>query len=66
MFLILFLQLFMRFLAILVTAVIPNPYLIILFALMLPLLLGFRYYYITTAREVKRLEALGKLSCAAQ
>ena len=45
-----------------IIAVIPNPYLLIVFVILLPLLLGFRYYYITTAREVKRLEALGELS----
>ena len=54
-----FLQLGMRFLAIVITAISSNPLLILLVAVLLASALAFRWYYLKTAREIKRLEALG-------
>lgn len=51
----------MRFLATIVTVVFAIVYMIIVVALLLVLLVGMRWYYIKTARDVKRLEALGQL-----
>ena len=53
------LQLAMRFVAILVTAIASNPYLPIVIAALIVFFLGFRWYYLKTARDVKRLEAVG-------
>ena len=50
----------MRFVAILVTAAVSNPYLIIAIVILIVVFVGFRLYYIKTARDVKRLEALGQ------
>ena len=50
----------MRFVAILVTAAASNPYLIIAVVVLIVVFVGFRWYYISTARDVKRLEALGQ------
>ena len=57
----LFLQLFMRCAAIIVTAMVSNYLLIIFVAVFLFFTVGFRWYYLKTAREVKRLEAIGQL-----
>ena len=50
-------------LAIVLTTVVANPYILIA---LVPLLVGFvflRWYYLKTARDIKRLEALGQSSC---
>ena len=52
----------MRFVAVLVTAVAANLYLLIVVTVLLVVFLGFRWYYLKTARDIKRLEALGQLS----
>ena len=54
-------QLAMRFLATIVTVMFAIVYMIIVVTLLLVLLVGMRWYYIKTARDVKRLEALGQL-----
>ena len=58
-----FLQLFIRFLAILVIAVVGNPWLTIAVAVIVVVFVFFRWYYLKTARDVKRLEAIGT-SCS--
>ena len=54
-------QLAMRFLATIITVMFAIVYMIIVVTLLLVLLVGMRWYYIKTARDVKRLEALGQL-----
>ena len=49
----------MRFLAAMITASVANPYVVIAVVLMFIVSLVFRWYYLKTARDVKRLEALG-------
>ena len=51
----------MRCAAIIVTAMVSNYLLIIFVAVFLLFAVGFRWYYLKTAREVKRLEAIGQL-----
>lgn len=54
-----FIQLVLRFFAILIAAAIANPYSLII---ILGVVIGFlllRAYYLRAARDVKRLEALG-------
>ena len=53
-------QLAMRFLATLLTAMISIPYMIIVVVALMAVFVGLRWYYIKTARDVKRLEALGQ------
>ena len=50
----------MRFLATLLTAMISIPYMIIVVVALLAAFLCLRWYYVKTARDVKRLEALGQ------
>ena len=57
-------QLAMRFLATIITVMFAIVYMIIVVTLLLVLLVGMRWYYIKTARDVKRLEALGQLRCS--
>ena len=53
-------QLFSRFLAILVIAIVGNPWLTIVAVAVIFVFVFFRWYYLNTARDVKRLEAIGK------
>ena len=55
------LQLAVRFVAILVTAIAANWYLLFAVGILMVFFLGFRWYYLKTARDIKRLEALGQL-----
>ena len=52
-------QLFVRFIAIMTTAVVANPYLLIVVFVLMFVFFFLRWYYLQTAREVKRLEAVG-------
>ena len=52
-------QLFLRFFAILFAAAIANPYSLLLIAVVVIAFVLLRSYYLRTARDVKRLEALG-------
>ena len=54
------LQSAVRFVAILVIAIASNLYLLIVVAVMMVVFLAFRWYYLKTARDIKRLEALGE------
>ncbi len=54
-----FIEMFMRFIFILITAVVANPWLIIAAVAVILALFLFRWYYLKTARDVKRLEAIG-------
>ena len=53
-------QIGVRFLAVLILAMIANVYLIIAVVILVTAFVLFRMYYIKTAREIKRLEAIGK------
>jgi len=53
------LQLLLKFLAILVTAAYSNVYIIIPAFIIVVVFLVFRWYYLKTSRDVKRLEAIG-------
>ena len=50
----------MRCTAIIITAMVSNYLLFIFVAVFLFFFVGFRWYYLKTAREVKRLEAIGQ------
>ena len=50
----------MRLLATALTASASNVYVLVPAALTVVILLGTRWYYLKTSREVKRLEAIGK------
>ena len=52
-------HLFSRFLAVLVTAIVGNPWLTIAAVVIMLVFVFFRWYYLKTARDVKRLEAIG-------
>ena len=54
------LKIFLRFLSILVISGIANHYIFIPIVLVLVVFLVLRAYYLTSAREVKRLEAIGE------
>ena len=54
-----FFQFFTRFLAIVVTAAIAIYYLLIVILVMVIVFVAFRWYFLKTAREIKRLESLG-------
>ncbi len=54
-----FLQLFIRFLAVLMLAIVANYYLVIVAVILVVIFVIFRWYYLKTARDVKRLEAIG-------
>ena len=51
----------LRFLAIMVVAGAANPYIFIPVVVVVVLLLALRWYFLTTSREIKRLEAIGVL-----
>ena len=53
------LQLLLRFLAIMVTAAVSNYWVLIPAVLVMTIFLAFRWYYLKTSREIKRLEAIG-------
>ena len=52
-------QLLLKFVAILVTAAYSNVYVIIPAFFIVVIFLVFRWYYLKTSRDVKRLEAIG-------
>ena len=52
-------QFLIRFLAILVTSIVGNPWLTIAAVVVMFVFIFFRWYYLKTARDVKRLEAIG-------
>ncbi len=54
------LQLLLKFFAILVTAAYSNPYILIPAFFIVISFVGFRWYYLKTSRDIKRLEAIGK------
>ena len=54
-----FLQLFVRFLGILITSIAANNYLAIVVFIITVVFVFFRWYYLKTVRDVKRLEAIG-------
>ena len=56
---VLFSQLLTRFLAVVITAVIANPYMLIVVVILFIIFISLRWYYLKTARDIKRLEALG-------
>ena len=55
------LQLFLRFLAIMVTAVVSNYWVLIPAVLVMTIFLALRWYFLKTSREIKRLEAIGMI-----
>ena len=55
-----FSQLLLRFLAIILTAAASNYWVLIPAFLVMAVFLFFRWYYLKTSREIKRLEAIGK------
>ena len=57
----LYLQYFFLVLKFFLTAVIANYYLIVLLVILCVTFLIIRWYYLKTARDVKRLEAIGQL-----
>ena len=54
-----FFQLLTRVLAIVITAVTANPYMLIVVVILFIIFISLRWYYLKTARDIKRLEALG-------
>ena len=54
-------QLTLRFISVILTTVIAIVWLIFPVFLVIVLFVGMRWYYLKTAREVKRLEAIGKI-----
>ena len=57
----LFFQLLTRSVAIVLVGIVANPYILIALVVLLIGFLFIRWYYLKTARDIKRLEALGKL-----
>ena len=53
------LQLSLRFLSVLITSIVGNPWLVLAVAGIMFVFVFFRWYYLKTARDVKRLEAIG-------
>ena len=53
-------QLLLRFLAIILTAAASNYWVLIPAFLVMAVFLFFRWYYLKTSREIKRLEAIGR------
>ena len=53
-------QLLTKFLAIMAVAVASNYWMIFPSVLLSGTFIGFRWYYLRTSREIKRLEAIGK------
>ena len=49
--------------AIVVTAAIANYYLAVICVVLVVIFVIFRWYFLKTAREIKRLEALGNILC---
>ncbi len=54
-----FIERLIRFLAILIISIAANPWLAIVAAAVMVVFVFFRWYYLKTARDVKRLEAIG-------
>ena len=59
-FCVVFLQLLSRFLAIAVTAVVSNPFILIAVVILFAGCLLLRFYYLRATRDIKRLEAIGQ------
>ena len=55
------LQLFLRFLAIMVTAAVSNYWVLIPAVLVMTIFIALRWYFLKTSREIKRLEAIGMI-----
>ena len=53
-------QLLLRFLAIIITACVSNPWVLIPAAVIMTCLVLLRSYYLKTSRDIKRLEAVGR------
>lgn len=53
-------QLLLRFLAIIITACVSNPWVLIPAVVVMAMFLLLRTYYLKTSRDIKRLEAVGK------
>ena len=54
-----------KFFAVMITAIVSNYYLSLVVVVLCALFLSIRWYYLRVAREMKRLEALGKSVCKA-
>ena len=54
-------QLLIKYVAIVVTVCVVNPWLLIPAGLMMLCFLLFRAYYLKNSREIKRLEAVGEM-----
>jgi len=54
------LQLLLRFIAIIILASAANPYVMIPLPIIMAIFLVFRWYFLKTSRDVKRLEAIGE------
>ena len=52
-------QLLLRFIAIIITAIVSNPWVLIPASVIIVLFVVMRTYYLKTSREIKRLEAVG-------
>ena len=59
-------QLLLRFLAIILTAAASNYWVLIPAFLVMAVFLFFRWYYLKTSREIKRLEAIGRFQVPGQ
>ena len=55
------LQLFLRFIGIILVASVANPYVLIPMPFIMLTFLAIRWYFLKTSRNVKRLEALGEM-----
>ena len=53
-------QLLLRFLAIIITAIVSNIWVLIPAAVIMTLFIALRTYYLKTSRDIKRLEAVGQ------
>ena len=56
-----FLQFFWRCIAIVLTAISSNPWVVIPVVILAAIFLTLRQYFLKTAREIKRLEAIGEI-----
>ena len=54
-----YLQILVQFLATVIKASVANPYILIAAVALFVSSLALRWYYLKTARDIKRLEALG-------
>ena len=56
------LQLFSRVFAIVITAIVALPWLLIPCVILVFLFMGIRWYYLKAARDLKRIEGLGRIT----